>query len=117
MEAARNLINFIDKSPTPFHAVQNVSKMLEAVGFKKIRESESWGNSYLQRGGKYYFTRNQSTLFAFVVPKAFTPGNGFNIVATHTDSPCLKVCSSPQNEVILIFLYLSYEMKMNFYKY
>ena len=97
MENARKLLKFIDNSPTPFHAVSNASHLLENAGFRKIKETDTWASSHnngLKKGGKYYFTRNQSTLCAFVVPFGFKSGNGFNIVATHTDSPCLKVIYS-----------------------
>ena len=44
--------------------------------------SQEWD---LAKGGKYYFTRNKSTVIAFVVGGKYTPGNGFNLVAAHTD--------------------------------
>jgi aspartyl aminopeptidase len=64
---------------------------LEKAGFKRLREAESeWEGNFAQ-GGKYFFTRNQSSLVAFTVPKNFKPGAGVSIVATHTDSPNLRI--------------------------
>ena len=92
MSAARRLLQFIDASPSPFHAVKESVKMLEGAGFQCLRETDSWVER-VQRGGKYYVTRNQSSLFAFVVPPAYEVGDGFNIIGAHTDSPCLRVRS------------------------
>ncbi|KAG2152132.1 peptidase M18 [Suillus cothurnatus] len=89
-EAARRFIAFVNASPTPFHAVQNASIRLEASGFKKIREADDWEKT-LQPRGKYYFTRNQSSLVAFTIPTNWKPGAGLSIVATHIDSPNLRV--------------------------
>lgn len=62
-----------------------------ASGFKYISESEDWSGK-LQAGGKYFTTRNQTSIVAFAIGKAYDPSkNGFNITAAHTDSPCLKV--------------------------
>ena len=93
--AAKNLIDFIDNSPSPFHAVQSGVTKLEAAGFVKLHETDSWIGK-VKRGGKYYVTRNHSSLIAFVVPNDYKLGNGFNIVGAHTDSPCLHV--SPKSK-------------------
>ena len=88
--AASRLIKFIDSSPSPFHAVKTSVGMLESAGFECLRELDSWMGQ-IKRGGKYYITRNQSSLFAFVVPPNYQVGDGFNIIGAHSDSPCLRV--------------------------
>ncbi|KAI8148536.1 peptidase M18 [Fennellomyces sp. T-0311] len=87
-QEALDFIQFVNASPSPFHAVHEASTRLEHAGFEKISERTAWS---LKRKGKYYFTRNGSSIVAFVVGGAYRPGNGFSIVGAHTDSPCLKV--------------------------
>ncbi|EIW82401.1 aspartyl aminopeptidase [Coniophora puteana RWD-64-598 SS2] len=89
-EAAKRFLTFVNASPTPFHAVHNASARLEAAGFQKIRETDDWEKA-LRPQGKYYFTRNQSALVAFTIPSGWKQGSGVSIVATHVDSPNLKV--------------------------
>jgi len=89
-EAATRFVQYVNASPTPFHAVHNAALRLESAGFKKIREKDDW-EADLQAGGKYYFTRNQSSLLAFSVPKKWQPGSGVSIVGTHVDSPNLRI--------------------------
>ncbi|EKM80377.1 hypothetical protein AGABI1DRAFT_113568 [Agaricus bisporus var. burnettii JB137-S8] len=88
-EAAVRLLKFVNASPTPFHAVNNASLRLEKAGFQKIKETDNW--DHFVPGGKYYFTRNQAALVAFTLPKKWAPGAGLSIVATHVDSPNLKI--------------------------
>ena len=56
----------------------------------QIKEKDDWEKD-LKAGGKYYFTRNQSALLAFTIPNKWKQGTGVSIVATHVDSPNLRV--------------------------
>ncbi len=85
---ARDAMKFIDDSPDPFHVIQTASRALDEVGFKEWDDDDDHS---LEPGGLYYFTRNKSTLVAFCVGKKYTPGKGFKIIGSHTDSPNLKV--------------------------
>lgn len=86
---ALDFIDFVNASPSPFHVVHEASHRLERAGFERISEKDEWN---LKRKGKYYFTRNGSSIVAFVVGDSYQHGKGgFSIVGAHTDSPCLKV--------------------------
>jgi len=82
-EAALDLLGFIQRSPTPFHAVSNCVEMLESAGYV----SQMLGEGI--ETGKFYFTRNDSSLIAVSINAPLD--QGFHIVGAHTDSPCLKV--------------------------
>eukprot|EP00762_Andalucia_godoyi_P005931 ANDGO_00103.mRNA.1 Aspartyl aminopeptidase len=90
LAAAKKWIRFVNASPTPFHAVSNVSTQLAAAGFTRLDERSEWS---IQAGGKYFVSRNQSSLIAFCIGSKFTPSqnSGFQVIATHTDSPVLKL--------------------------
>ncbi|XP_077228049.1 putative aspartyl aminopeptidase [Tasmannia lanceolata] len=83
-----DLIDFLNASPTAFHAVDEAKKRLKEAGFEQVSEREDWN---LESGKKYFFTRNYSTIVAFAIGKKYVAGNGFHIVGAHTDSPCLKL--------------------------
>lgn len=78
------LQQFLNTSYTAFHTTANVCKILEENGFKSLNLGDKFN---LQRGGKYYVTRNGSSVIAFAVGK----NNVFNIAESHTDSPCFKI--------------------------
>ncbi|KAL9272590.1 putative aspartyl aminopeptidase [Drosera capensis] len=85
---AADLVDFLNTSPTAFHAVDEAKRRLEIAGFERISEREEWK---LEVGKKYYFTRNHSTIVAFAIGEKYVAGNGIYIVGAHTDSPCLKL--------------------------
>ena len=85
-EYAKKVIELIDKSPTAFHVVENARAILDSQGFTGLKESDVWS---LVAGGKYYVTRNDSSIIAFTIPKKDYAG--FRIIASHSDSPCPKL--------------------------
>ncbi|TFL05716.1 aspartyl aminopeptidase [Pterulicium gracile] len=89
-EAATRFLQFVNASPTPFHAVHNAAARLEKAGFKRIREKDEWEKT-VQPGGKYFFTRSQAALIAFTLPQKWQHGTGVSIVGTHVDSPNLRI--------------------------
>jgi len=85
----QRFIDFVNASPSQFHAVATTAKDLEAAGYVQVSERDAdWK---VKPGGKYYYTRNQSSLVAFAVGEQWKSGNGFTISAAHTDSPVLKL--------------------------
>ena len=89
-----DLLSFLQGSPTPFHAVENMAEALKTSGFEQVHETDSWA---LETGGKYFTTRNDSSLIAFVVGEQALEKHGIRMVGAHTDSPCLMI--KPQAEL------------------
>ncbi|NMM65372.1 M18 family aminopeptidase [Clostridium sp. P21] len=96
LKKAQELIDFIYESPTAFHAVYNTKEMLLNSGFTELKEEDSWN---LKKGGKYFVTKNNSALTAFIVGKGNLEKDGFKIIGAHTDSPGFKIKPNPDIEV------------------
>ena len=82
------LCQFIDQSPSQFHATRSIEDLLVESGFAKLDETSHWN---LKPAKKYYVTRNDSAIIAFVTAKKPSPEAGFNIATAHTDSPAPKL--------------------------
>ncbi|KHG01889.1 Aspartyl aminopeptidase [Gossypium arboreum] len=97
-----DLLNYLNESWTQFHATAEAKRQLIAAGFHLLNENDEWD---LRPGGRYFFTRNMSCLVAFAVGEKYIVGNGFHVIAAHTDSPCLKLkpksASSKSNYLML----------------
>ena len=90
---AKEMLDFIDKSPTCFQVVSNLRKELLNNGFTELFEKEKWS---LKPGGKYFVTRNDSSIISFTIPQK--KYDGFYITASHSDSPCFKIKPYPEIE-------------------
>lgn len=103
-ETSEELLGFIEKSPSGFHAVANMKEMLTVEGFREIEESEEWK---LEIGGKYFVTRNDSSMVAFSVP--LKKWKGWHIMASHSDSPSFKIKENPEISVAGHYVKLNVE--------
>lgn len=104
MDTAQKLFDFIDNSPTCYHAVKNAEEKLLQAGYKKLSEKET----YCLEGGKNYFVvRNDSSIIAFSLPEK--EAKGFRILASHSDSPCFKLKENP--EVVLENTYVKFNVE------
>ena len=83
------LINFLDRSPTPWHAVANISEYLEHRGFIRLDERTAWR---LEAGASYFTVRSDGALVAWRQPVDVV---GWTIFGAHTDSPNLRVRPDP----------------------
>lgn len=92
LDAANDLLRFIDASPTPFHAAAEIASRLEAAGFRALDERERWA---LTPGARHYVVRGETTVIAFVVGTEPPSDAGFRMIGAHTDSPNLRVKPRP----------------------
>lgn len=101
------LLHFLDESPNAFFAVRNMKQMLRDAGYTELFEDRRW---MLAPGDCCFVTRNGSALIAFRIPEKqdFT---GFQIMASHSDSPAFKI--KPNTEIVVEDAYV----KLNVEKY
>ncbi len=89
-EPIDSLLGFLGASPSPFHAVQEAARRLDAAGFEEVDPVRPWpgggGRRYLRRGG---------ALVAWATPTGATALTPFRLVGAHTDSPGLRVKPRP----------------------
>ena len=80
-------LTFLNQSYTAFHAIQNIEHILQEAGFISLNSSKTWS---IEKGKKYYFIKNSSSIVAFQIPTELK-NVGFHIVTSHSDSPSYKI--------------------------
>ena len=91
-QLVQDLLDFIDASPSPWHAAATIEQRLNTKGFQRLFESDVW---QLNRGSRYYVIRDDSSVIAFSVGNHDLAKHGFRIIGAHTDSPGLRVKPNP----------------------
>ncbi|MBQ8073504.1 MAG: M18 family aminopeptidase [Clostridia bacterium] len=86
MDTLDSFLNFVEQSPTAFHAVANLKDLLRQAGFRELKEKYPW---LVDDGGRYFVSRNDSALIAFAIPR--TGFASFRVAAAHSDSPAFKL--------------------------
>ncbi|MBQ3668108.1 MAG: M18 family aminopeptidase [Clostridia bacterium] len=88
------MLDFLASSHSAFHAVKNIKQLLSDGGFTELRECDLW---QIEKGGRYYVTRNLSSVIAFIIPE--DEPDCFMLTASHCDSPVFKIKENAELEV------------------
>ena len=89
---SEKMMDFINKSPSPYHVIDNIRQELTKAGFCELYENRRWE---LEFNKSYFVVRNDSAVIAFTTGEENV--HGFIIVAAHCDSPCFKIKNNPEN--------------------
>ena len=89
---SEKMMDFINKSPSPYHVIENIRQELRQAGFCELYENRRWELEFKK---SYFVVRNDSAVIAFTTGDENV--HGFNIVAAHCDSPCFKIKNNPEN--------------------
>ena len=90
---AKDLIEFIDESPSAYHVINNSVDLLLDNKFEELNINEKWE---LKEGGKYFVKKSDSTILSFTIGKKLDLSNGFRIFGSHTDSPGFRIKPNPE---------------------
>jgi aspartyl aminopeptidase len=91
-DAVADLLAFINRSPTPYHAVAESVRRLEAAGFVSLSGTDIWRVS---PGDRFYLVRGDGSLITFEMGSESPVCGGFRIIGAHSDSPNLRLKPRP----------------------
>ena len=93
MSHTKALLDFIDRSPSPYHAVSTIRQQLVSIGYTEISETERWS---LDADKGYFLIKDDSSILAWRMPADMSDIKQFHIVGTHTDSPGFRIKPRPE---------------------
>ena len=102
--SVKSLFDFLKECPTCYHVIDRIRSEMTAQGYKELCEADEW---QIDKGGKYFVVRNESSVIAFRVPEG--KADGFMITASHSDSPSFKIKENPEMAVEKAYVKLNVE--------
>ena len=90
----KDLLKFLDDSPVNFLAVKTLKERLAAAGFNEKNAAEPIGE--VKPGDQFFFTKNDSSLYAVRVGKKNIADAGFHLICAHCDSPTFRIKPNPE---------------------
>ncbi|GAA1424445.1 M18 family aminopeptidase [Agrococcus citreus] len=87
---AEDLADFVDASPSSYHAAAEVARRLEGAGFESLDETDAWPGT----AGKYMVVRDGAVI-AWVVPASASTTTPVRVFGAHSDSPGFKLKPQP----------------------
>ena len=94
-DAVRDLLAYLDASPTPYHAVAETAGRLEAAGYARFREEDDWA---LTPGTRGYVIRHEGSIIAFALGDQAPAETGMRAIGAHTDSPNLRIAPAASRD-------------------
>lgn len=85
----KRLLSFLDASPVNFLAVKNLTEELQQHGYRRIDTTEALGT--VKAGDKFFFTKNDSSIYAFQIGRKPLAETGFHMICAHCDSPTFRI--------------------------
>lgn len=104
-EISQEMMEFLSDCPTAFHSVKRICQELEHEGYSRLFESKVWE---ICPGGKYYVTRNDSSIIAFHIGMDLEEYS-FHIAASHSDFPTFKIKENAEIQVRKKYVQLNTE--------
>lgn len=89
----KSMLDFIHKSPSAFHVVDNVANQLLNCGFEELCLKQTWN---IMPKGKYFTRKNGSAIFAFTIGSRSAAESGFKFITAHSDSPTFRIKPNPE---------------------
>ena len=89
MDHIKDLLQFLDNSPVNFLATETICQRLVDAGFERLNACEKLDN--IKPGRQFFFTKNDSSVYAFRIGLEPLSEAGFHVICAHCDSPTFRI--------------------------
>ena len=89
MDHIKDLLQFLDNSPVNFLATEAICQQLSEAGFERLCACEKLDN--IKPGRQFFFTKNDSSVYAFRIGSKPLSEAGFHVICAHCDSPTFRI--------------------------